>query len=63
MKYIALTIGIITLIYTLHAMLLHTIDISIMLPGTLSIVLIGYAQLLEWIDDQKELKDLYKTFG
>lgn len=63
MKYIALTIGIITLIYTLHAMLLHTIDISIVLPGTLSIVLIGYAQLLEWIDDQKELKDLYKTFG
>ena len=63
MKYIALTIGIITLIYTLHAMLLHTIDISIVLPGTLSIVLIGYAQLLERIDDQKELKDLYKTFG
>ena len=63
MKYIALTIGIITLIYTLHAMLLHTIDIGIVLPGTLSIVLIGYAQLLEWIDDQKELKDLYKTFG
>jgi hypothetical protein len=63
MKYVVLTIGIITLIYTLHVMLLHTIDISIVLPGTLSIVLIGYAQLLEWIDDQKEIRDLYKTFG
>ncbi len=59
MKYIALTIGIIALIYTLQVMLLQPIDISIVLPGTLSIVLIGYAQLLEWIDNQHELRDLY----
>ena len=59
MKYIALTIGIITLIYTLQVILLQPIDISIVLPGTFSIVLIGYAQLLEWIDDQKELRELF----
>jgi len=59
MKYIALTIGIITLIYTLQVILLQPVDISIVLSGTLSIVLIGYAQLLEWIDNQQELRDLY----
>jgi len=59
MKYIALTIGIITLIYTLQVILLQPVDISIVLSGTLSIVLIGYAQLLEWIDGQKELRELF----
>jgi len=59
MKYIALNIGIIGLIYTLHVMLLHPIDIGIVLPDTLGIVLIKYVQLLECIDNQQELRDLY----
>ena len=57
MKYIALTIGIITLLYTLRVMLLQPIDISIVLPGTLSFVLIGYAEFLEWSEEEQALRD------
>lgn len=59
MKYIALLIGIVTLGLTVQDIALHTEDLSIIVTGSFSVVLIAYFLFMNWVEEQHALKDFY----
>ena len=59
MKYIALLVGIVTLGLTVQDIALRTEDLSIIVTGSFSVVLIAYFLFMNWVEEQHALRDFY----